>query len=52
MLTGYDDAFVADSLYHSHLGSASSGYQTIDKDAIAVAANLNLIARTAIAAAY
>jgi len=50
VLTGYDDAFVANSLYHSHLDSASSKYQTIDKDAIASAATL--IARTAIAAAY
>eukprot|EP00579_Thalassiosira_antarctica_P001137 CAMPEP_0201866898 /NCGR_PEP_ID=MMETSP0902-20130614/1321_1 /ASSEMBLY_ACC=CAM_ASM_000551 /TAXON_ID=420261 /ORGANISM="Thalassiosira antarctica, Strain CCMP982" /LENGTH=872 /DNA_ID=CAMNT_0048391945 /DNA_START=21 /DNA_END=2639 /DNA_ORIENTATION=+ len=50
VLTGYDDAFVANSLYHSHLDSASSKFQTIDKDAIASAATL--LARSAIAAAY
>ena len=43
------DAFVAGSLYHSHLDSVSKR-QTIDKDAIASAATL--LARTAIAAAY
>jgi len=51
-LTGYDDASVPMSMYHSHLDSASSysGRQTIDKDAIASAATL--LARTAVAAAY
>lgn len=48
-LTGYDDAFVANSLYHSHLDSTSN-FTTIDKDAIASAATL--VARSAIAAAY
>ena len=48
-LTGYDDAFVANSLYHSHLDSTSK-FQTIDKDAIAAAATL--VARSAVAAAY
>ena len=50
VLTGYDDAFVVNSLYHSHLDSASSKFQTINKDAIASAATL--LARSAIAAAY
>ncbi|KAL3822337.1 hypothetical protein ACHAXA_002652 [Cyclostephanos tholiformis] len=51
VLTGYDDAFVAGSMYHSHLDSASTGgLQSIDKDAIAYAATL--LARTAVAAAY
>ncbi|EJK77240.1 hypothetical protein THAOC_00937 [Thalassiosira oceanica] len=49
VLTGFDDAFMADSRYHSHLDSASKG-QTIDKDAIASAATL--VARSAIAGAY
>ncbi|KAL7533159.1 hypothetical protein ACHAXR_005073 [Thalassiosira sp. AJA248-18] len=49
VLTGYDDAFVANSLYHSHLDSTSK-YSTIDKDAIASAATL--VARSAVAAAY
>ena len=49
VLTGFDDAYMADSLYHSHLDSASEG-QTIDKDAIASAATL--VARSAIAGAY
>ena len=50
VLSGYDDAYIANSMYHSHLDSASKGYQTIDKDAIASAATL--VARSAIAAAY
>jgi nicastrin len=52
VLTGYDDAFVAGSMYHSHLDStaASGGAQEIDRDAIAYAATL--LARTAVAAAY
>jgi len=50
VLTGYNEAFIANSLYHSHLDSASSEYQTIDKDAIASAATL--VARSAVAAAY
>ena len=49
VLTGYDDAFLADSLYHSHLDSTSK-FQIIDKDAIASAATI--LARTAVAAAY
>ena len=49
ILTGYDDAYIANSLYHSHLDSTSM-HQTIDKDAIASAATL--VARSAIAAAY
>ena len=49
VLTGYDDAFVANSLYHSHLDSVSTR-QSIDKDAIAASATL--LARTAVAAAY
>ena len=50
LLTGYDDTFVAGSLYHSHLDSASPGFQAINKDAIASAATL--LARTAVASAY
>jgi nicastrin len=53
VLTGYDNAYVDNSLFHSHLDSTVSstgGRQTIDKDAIAYAATL--LARTAIAAAY
>ncbi|KAL7466700.1 hypothetical protein ACHAXS_006987 [Conticribra weissflogii] len=50
VLTGYDDAFVTNSLYHSHLDSVRSGIQSIDKDAIAAAATI--IARTAVAAAH
>jgi len=49
VLTGYDDAFVANSLYHSHLDSVSMS-QSIDKDAIAASATL--LARSAVAAAY
>ncbi len=49
VLTGYDDAFVANSLYHSHLDSVSKR-QSIDKDAIAASATL--LARSAVAAAY
>ena len=49
VLTGYDDAFVANSLYHSHLDSVSKS-QSIDKDAIAASATL--LARSAVAAAY
>jgi len=49
VLTGYDDAFVANSLYHSHLDSTGK-FQSIDKDAIASAATL--LARSAVAAAY
>jgi len=49
VLTGYDDAFVENSLYHSHLDSVSKG-QSIDKDA--VAASATLLARSAVAAAY
>jgi nicastrin len=49
VLTGYDDAFIANSLYHSHLDSVSKR-QSIDKDAIAASATL--MARTAVAAAY
>jgi nicastrin len=49
VLTGYDDAFVANSHYHSHLDSTSK-FQSIDKDAIAAAATI--LARTAVAAAY
>ena len=49
VLTGYDDAFVANSQYHSHLDSTSK-FQSIDKDAIASAATI--LARTAVAAAY
>lgn len=48
VLTGYDDAFVTDSQYHSHLDSTK--FQSIDKDAIASAATV--LARTAVAAAY
>ena len=40
VLTGCDDTSVAGLLYHSHLESASSGLQAIDKDAIALAATL------------
>ena len=53
VLTGYDDAFVAGSAYHSHLDSISTtsgSGQDIDRDAIAYAATL--LARTAGAAAY
>lgn len=53
ILTGYDDAYVDNSLFHSHLDStvtSTGGKQTIDKGAIAYAATL--LARTAIAAAY
>ena len=56
VLTGYDDAFVAGSAYHSHLdsistsGSGGGAVQDIDRDAIAWAATL--LARTAVAAAY
>ena len=53
VLTGYDDAYIDNSLFHSHLDStltSTGGKQTIDKDAIAYAATL--LARTAIAAAY
>ena len=50
ILTGYDDALVVNSLYHSHLDPVSSKYQTIDNDAITLAATL--ITQTAIAAAY
>ncbi|KAL9186946.1 hypothetical protein ACHAXT_010666 [Thalassiosira profunda] len=55
VLTGYDNAFVTGSLYHSHLDSssgnqASEKQRSIDKDAIASAATL--IARSAVAAAY
>jgi nicastrin len=53
VLTGYDDAFVAGSAYHSHLDSISTTLgsgQDIDRDAIAYAATL--LARTAVAAAY
>lgn len=49
VLTGYDDAFVENSLYHSHLDSVSKS-QSIDKDAIAASATL--LARSAVAAAY
>lgn len=49
VLTGYNDAFVANSLYHSHLDSTTK-FQSIDKDAIASAATV--LARTAVAAAY
>ena len=49
VLTGYDDSFVANSLYHSHLDSVSK-HQSIDKDAIAASATL--LARSAVAAAY
>ena len=49
VLTGYDAAFVANSLYHSHLDSVSKR-QSIDKDAIAASATL--LARSAVAAAY
>jgi len=49
VLTGYDDAFVTGSLYHSHLDSVAAS-QTVDKDAVAAAATL--LARTAVAAAY
>ncbi|KAL3795019.1 hypothetical protein HJC23_006340 [Cyclotella cryptica] len=49
VLTGYDDAFVANSYYHSHLDSTSK-FQSIDSDAIATAATI--LARTAVAAAY
>ena len=49
VLTGYDDAFVANSHYHSHLDSITK-FQSIDKDAIASAATI--LARTAVAAAY
>ena len=49
VLTGYDDAFVANSLYHSHLDS-SKDFQSIDSDAIAAAATV--LARSAVAAAY
>lgn len=49
VLTGYDDAFVANSLYHSHLDSVSKS-QSIDKGAIAASATL--LARSAVAAAY
>ncbi|KAL7486469.1 hypothetical protein ACHAW6_012068 [Cyclotella cf. meneghiniana] len=48
-LTGYDDAFVANSYYHSHLDSTSK-FQSIDSDAIATAATI--LARAAVAAAY
>ena len=50
VMTGYDDAFVANSLYHSHLDSALSKFQTIDEDDITLAATL--LARLAITAAY
>ena len=40
ILTGYDDAFIVGLLYHSHLDSASSRFQTIDKDEIALSAIL------------
>lgn len=50
VLSGYDDAFVANSLYHSHLDSTTSKLISIDKDAIATAATL--VARAAVAAAY
>jgi len=50
VLTGYNDAFVAKSLYHSHLDSTKHGMQSIDKDAIAAAATI--LARTAVAGAY
>jgi nicastrin len=49
VLTGYDDAFVADSHYHSHLDSTAK-VQSIDPDALASAATG--LARTAVAAAY
>ncbi|KAL7430144.1 hypothetical protein ACHAXH_003793 [Discostella pseudostelligera] len=53
VLSGYDDAFVANSVYHSHLDStttSSSKLVSIDKEAIASAATL--LARAAVAAAY
>lgn len=49
VLTGYDNAFVDNSLYHSHLDSVSK-LQMIDSDAIASAATV--LARSAVAAAY
>ena len=49
VLTGYDNAFVDNSLYHSHLDSVSK-LQIIDSDAIASAATV--LARSAVAAAY
>ena len=51
VLSGYDDAFVANAVYHSHLDCISSKQLvSIDKEAIASAATL--VARTAVAAAY
>ena len=49
VLTGFDDAFVANSLYHSHLDSTAK-FQTLDSDAIAAAATV--LAWAAVAAAY
>lgn len=48
ILTGYNDAFVAEGYYHSHKDSVKT--EDMDMDAIASAATL--LARTALAAAY
>ena len=50
LLTGYDNTFVPGSLYHSHLDSASPGFQATDKDVITLSATL--LAQPAVVPAY